>query len=65
MPGIVYGAAGGLIERLMAAPANDRGAVAYIGTGDQHWALVHVEDIADVHGIGVKTPRVRISARCP
>jgi nucleoside-diphosphate-sugar epimerase len=43
-PGLVYGSGTGLIEQFYA-----RQPVPYIGTGENHWSLVHVEDIADLY----------------
>lgn len=49
MPGVVYGGGGGLIEQFYAAPARTDGFVRCIGDGTNHWALVHVEDIAELY----------------
>lgn len=46
-PGIVYGRGGG-IPAMLAASAAD-GATHLFGPGDQHWATVHVEDLADLY----------------
>lgn len=49
MPGMVYGRSGGLIEHFYAAPGRAEGAVPCVGDGANHWALVHVDDIADLY----------------
>ncbi|GAA4587061.1 NAD-dependent epimerase/dehydratase family protein [Planotetraspora phitsanulokensis] len=49
MPGIVYGGGRGLIEDFFVKPARDKGEVRYIGDGSKRWALVHVDDIADLY----------------
>jgi nucleoside-diphosphate-sugar epimerase len=48
MPGVVYGHGGGLIGRFIGAPAR-AGAAHYIGAGDNRWAVVHVDDIAELY----------------
>lgn len=48
MPGVVYGRSGGLIDEYLAAPGRSTGLVPRIGPGTHHWALVHVEDVADL-----------------
>jgi nucleoside-diphosphate-sugar epimerase len=49
MPGMVYGRSGGLIENFYAAPGRAEGAVPCLGDGANHWALVHVDDIAELY----------------
>jgi nucleoside-diphosphate-sugar epimerase len=44
-PGMVYGRGGGLVGQLVAG-GRSNGVVQFVGTGDNHWALVHVEDLA-------------------
>jgi nucleoside-diphosphate-sugar epimerase len=46
-PGIVYGRGGG-IPAMWTAAARD-GAVRYVGTGDQQWPTVHVDDLAGLY----------------
>ncbi|UEA57555.1 NAD-dependent epimerase/dehydratase family protein [Gordonia otitidis] len=48
-PGLVYGGQNRLIEEFVIQPARSAGAVAYIGDGSAHWALVHVEDLAHLY----------------
>jgi len=47
-PGVVYGGFGGLIGMLFASAAK-QGAVQIVGNGENHWALVHREDLADLY----------------
>jgi nucleoside-diphosphate-sugar epimerase len=49
MPGLVYGNNGGLIEAFYLDPARQDGVLVQIGDGRTHWALVHVEDLADLY----------------
>jgi nucleoside-diphosphate-sugar epimerase len=55
MPAVVYGHGGGLIGRFLGAPAR-AGAAHYIGAGDNRWALVHVEDIAELYVAALGAP---------
>ncbi len=55
MPGVVYGHGGGLIGRFIGAPGR-AGAAHYIGAGDNRWAVVHVEDIAELYVAALASP---------
>lgn len=47
--GTAYGGGGGAIPGvLLASPRDDAGNLIMIGTGQQHWATVHVADLANV-----------------
>jgi nucleoside-diphosphate-sugar epimerase len=47
--GVAYGDGGGAVPRLLlGSPRDDAGYLTMLGTGRQHWATVHVADIADV-----------------
>jgi nucleoside-diphosphate-sugar epimerase len=47
-PGVAYGDAGGGIPGLLlASPRDDAGNLIMLGTGQQHWATVHIADLAD------------------
>ena len=48
-PGIVYGNGLGIPLLLLDAPRNDDGALFLVGSGNQHWTSVHVEDLADLY----------------
>ena len=56
MPGVVYGRSGGLIEAFYAAPGRAAGAVPRIDDGSNHWALVHVDDIAELYVLALSAP---------
>ncbi|WIG96406.1 NAD-dependent epimerase/dehydratase family protein [Myxococcus sp. SDU36] len=47
-PGIVYGRTGG-IPMMLAASARDDGAARYVGTGQNHWPVVFIEDLAQLY----------------
>ncbi|QMU68373.1 NAD-dependent epimerase/dehydratase family protein [Streptacidiphilus sp. P02-A3a] len=49
MPGLVYGRSGGLTQSFFVEPGRAAGAVPCIGDGAAHWALVHVDDIAELY----------------
>ncbi|MFD4956458.1 NAD-dependent epimerase/dehydratase family protein [Streptomyces sp. NPDC058451] len=48
-PGLLYGGDNRLIETFFTRPGREAGAIAYIGDGFQHWALVHVVDLAELY----------------
>lgn len=48
-PGIVYGHGAGIPTMLAGGPRDESGALVLIGTGDQHWATVHVDELADLY----------------
>lgn len=47
-PGIVYGHGAGIPAMLTQAVTDD-GALTLIGSGDQHWVTVHVDDLAELY----------------
>lgn len=47
-PGIVYGGSGSVTARLFAT-AEEEGAAAYVGPGDNHWSMVHRSDLARLY----------------
>ena len=47
-PGDVYGHGGGL-PAMWVKSAKDDGASTFVGTGENHWAVVHVDDLADLY----------------
>ncbi len=74
-PGMVYGGKGGMFVPWMQSAASE-GAAAFVGTGRQHWAFVHREDLAELyrlvlerraggifHGVDGRPERVEDSAR--
>ena len=56
MPGLVYGNNAGLIEAFYVDPARKAGELTQIGDGSTHWALVHVEDLADLYVRALDAP---------
>jgi nucleoside-diphosphate-sugar epimerase len=44
-PALVYGRGGGIVAMLVSA-GRQYGVVQFVGTGDNHWTLVHVDDLA-------------------
>jgi nucleoside-diphosphate-sugar epimerase len=44
-PGVVYGKGAGLPTLLVNAPRDEAGALLFPGSGDQHWATIHVDDL--------------------
>jgi nucleoside-diphosphate-sugar epimerase len=56
-PGIVYGGARGGIPAMFFGTALKHGAAHTIGSGDNHWPLVHVDDLAELY--------VRLVERAP
>jgi nucleoside-diphosphate-sugar epimerase len=48
-PGIVYGYGKGIPNVISGAPRTQSGAVTLVGSGDQHWTTVHVDDLADLY----------------
>jgi nucleoside-diphosphate-sugar epimerase len=55
MPAVVYGHGGGLIGGFLGAPAH-AGAAHYVGAGHNRWAVVHVEDIAELYVAALGAP---------
>lgn len=53
MPGVVYGHGGGLAQAFFVEPGRAAGAVPLIGDGANHWALVHVDDIAELYALAL------------
>jgi nucleoside-diphosphate-sugar epimerase len=46
VPAVVYGHRGGLPNLIVDAPRDGSGRLVLIGDGDQHWGVVHVDDVA-------------------
>lgn len=49
MPGLVYGNGGQLTKAFFTEPGRASGAVPLIGDGSNHWALIHVDDLAELY----------------
>jgi nucleoside-diphosphate-sugar epimerase len=56
MPGLVYGRSGGLVQSFFVEPGRAAGAVPCIGDGCNHWALVHVDDLAELYVLALNAP---------
>ena len=56
MPGLVYGRSGGLAQSFFVEPGRASGAVPCVGDGSNHWALVHVDDIAELYVLALSAP---------
>jgi nucleoside-diphosphate-sugar epimerase len=56
MPGLVYGRSGGLVQSYFVEPGRAAGAVPCIGDGSNHWALVHVDDLAELYVLALNAP---------
>ncbi|MFE3854349.1 NAD-dependent epimerase/dehydratase family protein [Streptomyces griseorubiginosus] len=48
-PGLLYGGENRLIDIFYTTPGREAGAIPCIGEGANHWALVHVDDIAELY----------------
>jgi nucleoside-diphosphate-sugar epimerase len=53
-PGMVYGRGGGLVGRLFRP--DECGVVHYIGTGENRWSFIHVDDLADLYVLALQAP---------
>ncbi|CAM5601470.1 NAD-dependent epimerase/dehydratase domain-containing protein OS=Streptomyces fumanus OX=67302 GN=GCM10018772_14960 PE=4 SV=1 [Streptomyces fumanus] len=55
-PAVVYGNGGGLLRLVAAGPRSTGSAPALtmIGPGDQHWATVHVDDLAALYTLALE-----------
>jgi len=48
-PGLLYGGENRLIDIFFVQPGVKNGAIAFLGDGSAHWALVHLEDLAALY----------------
>lgn len=48
-PAVVHGRGGGLLTLLASGPRGVDGALELIGSGEQHWTTVHVDDLAELY----------------
>jgi nucleoside-diphosphate-sugar epimerase len=55
MPGVVYGHGAGLIGEFLGKPALT-GSAHYIDGGENRWAMVHVDDIAELYVAALSAP---------
>jgi nucleoside-diphosphate-sugar epimerase len=54
-PGLVFGRGGGMLASFFHS-ARTEGVVRVVGTGENHWSLVHVEDLAELYMRMVEQP---------
>lgn len=52
-PAMVYGRTDGLVNQFVKS-ARETGAARYVGTGENHWPLVHVDDLAVAYRLAVE-----------
>lgn len=52
-PAIVYGGRGGIIGDMLNT-AREKGSVRYVGSGENHWPLVHVDDLAELYVLALE-----------
>jgi nucleoside-diphosphate-sugar epimerase len=58
--GVAYGDGGGGVPGvLLGSPHDDAGNLIMLGTGQQHWATVHVADLADFFRRALENPHAR------
>ncbi|MER7001946.1 NAD-dependent epimerase/dehydratase family protein [Dactylosporangium sp. NPDC000555] len=53
-PGIVFGHGGGIPAGVLVAARDEDGRVRLVGDGSQHWATVHVDDVAALYTLVVE-----------
>ncbi|MEV5253904.1 NAD-dependent epimerase/dehydratase family protein [Streptomyces werraensis] len=53
-PGLLYGGESRLIDIFFTTPGKEAGAIPYIGDGTNRWALVHIDDIAELYVAALK-----------
>lgn len=57
-PGIVYGRQGGIIGGMI-KEAGEKGFVRFVGTGENRWPQVHVEDLAELYLLALEKAPAR------
>lgn len=53
-PALVYGRGQGIPTIISDAPRTEDGSLILVGSGDQHWTTVHVDDIADLYVLALE-----------
>ncbi|GAA5017756.1 NAD-dependent epimerase/dehydratase family protein [Streptomyces siamensis] len=53
-PGLLYGGENRLIDLFYTNPGKEAGAIPYIGDGQNRWALVHIDDLAELYVAALK-----------
>ncbi|WP_431921047.1 NAD-dependent epimerase/dehydratase family protein [Amycolatopsis tucumanensis] len=55
-PGLLYGGDNRLIDIFFVQPGKESGAIPYIGDGGNHWALIHLDDLARLYVAALPAP---------
>ena len=55
-PGLLYGGDNRLIDIFFVQPGKESGAIPYIGDGGNHWALIHLDDLARLYAAALSAP---------
>ncbi|SEC56030.1 Nucleoside-diphosphate-sugar epimerase [Amycolatopsis tolypomycina] len=55
-PGLLYGGDNRLIDAFFVRPGRETGEVPYIGDGGNHWALIHLDDLARLYAAALSAP---------
>lgn len=53
-PAVVYGHGGGIPVGVLAGSRDDEGVVTLVGSGEQHWSSVHVDDLAELYVLALE-----------
>lgn len=55
-PGLLHGGDNRLIDIFFVQPGKENGAIPYIGDGGNHWALIHLDDLARLYVAALSAP---------
>jgi nucleoside-diphosphate-sugar epimerase len=55
-PGLLYGGDNRLIDVFFVQPGKESGAIPFIGDGANHWALIHLDDLARLYAAALSAP---------
>jgi nucleoside-diphosphate-sugar epimerase len=55
-PGLLYGGDNRLIDVFFVRPGRESGAIPYVGDGGNHWALIHLDDLARLYAAALSAP---------
>ena len=55
-PGLLYGGDNRLIDMFFVQPGRESGAIPYLGDGANHWALIHLDDLARLYAAALSAP---------
>jgi nucleoside-diphosphate-sugar epimerase len=59
-PGLLYGGDNRLIDVFFLQPGKESGAIPYIGDGGNHWALIHLDDLARLYAAALSAPAASV-----